>query len=399
MDELTLMRSFRAERVRPKSAARALAWRALETRIEAESTSTSLAGGGAIAGGRTARDHAPRRRPALGRRLSAQRRRLVAFAAATALAAVLAGVLVFSSGPTAQPAGAAEILRRTATIAAAESGPGLFPGPHQLIFEKTEHLELQEWAPGEWTASYGGVIPAKPTTTYAGYVRFTEEAWMSNKRTGRLRVKLGNVSFLSTAERQRWKAAGSPLPGSFSGEESAAPEEHVLQIGRGLRDVEVLDGPGYGQFADLPTEPEALRRTLERKQANADKGKVDNGRVIVELWGILEKANTSPALRAAVFNALAEEPGIRLDRTAKDLVGRSGYALSYASKKASLYGQGGIRTEYIFDPETSAILGRREILADPSLRPWVKGIPAGTVLRDVAYLGSGIVDSPHERPS
>lgn len=120
-------------------------------------------------------------------------------------------------------------------------------------------------------------------------------------------------------------------------------------------------------------------------------------RVIVELWGILEKQNTSPALRAAVFNALAEEPGIRLDRTAKDLVGRSGYALSYASKKASLYEQGGIRTEYIFDPQTSAIPGRGEIFADPGLRPWVKGIPAGTVLRDVAYLGSGIVDSTHQR--
>jgi hypothetical protein len=162
--------------------------------------------------------------------------------------------------------------------------------------------------------------------------------------------------------------------------------------------VEVLDGPGYGQFGDLPTEPEALRHALERKQAKAHQGKVDNGRVVVELWGILEKVNTSPKLRAAVFNALAEEPGIRLDRTAKDLIGRSGYALSYASKKSSLYEAGGIRTEYIFDPDTSAILGQREILADPSLRPWEKNLPAGTVLRAVAFLGAGIVDSTHQRP-
>lgn len=311
MDELTLMRSFRAERVRPKPAARALAWRALEARFEAESTSTFLAGGGAVADARTVRDHAPRRRPHLGRGLTRHRRRLVAVAAATALAAVLAGVLVFSAGPTAQPAGAAEVLRQTAAVAAAESGPGLFPGPHQLIFRKTDQLQLEEWAPGEWTASYGGVITSKPTTTFAGYVRSTEEAWMSTKRRGRQRIVLGHMSFLSAAERHRWQAAGSPLPIPFSGETAATPEEHVLQSRRGVRDVEVLDGPGYGKFAKLPTAPAALRHTLERKQA-ARKGKVDNGRVIAELWDILEKANTSPALRAAVFNALAEEPGITL---------------------------------------------------------------------------------------
>lgn len=382
MDELTLMRSFRAEQVRPKPAARALAWRALETRIEAEATSPFLAGDGAVAGDRTARG------------ITRNRRRLVAFAAATALAAVLAGVLVFSSGPTAQPAGAAEVLRQTAAIAAAESGPGLFPDPHQLIFRKTAQLELQEWAPGQWTASYGGFLPAEPVTTYGGYVRFTEEAWMSNKRRGRDRLVLDHLSFLSAAERHRWKAAGSPLPGLFSGELERAPEEHVLEERRGVRDVEVLNGPGYGRFAKLPTEPKALRRTLEKQQ----KGKVDEGQVIGELWDILDKANTSPALRAAVFNALAEEPGMGLDRTAQDLVGRSGYAVSYTGRKRSGYTPAGIRTEYIFDPHTSVILGKRETLVDPGKRPWIKGVPAGTVLRDVAYLGTGIVDSTHQRP-
>lgn len=379
MDELTLMRSFGAERVRPNPAARALAWRALEARFEAEPTSTF-------------------RRPAFGRALAGHRRRLFAFAGATALAAVLAGVLVFSAGPTAQPAGAAEVLRRTASVAAAESGPGLSAGAHRLIFEKTEQLQLQEWVPGEYTASYGGVVSSKPKTRYSGYVRFSEEAWMSPKRRGRQRLVLGHLRFLSPAERHRWQAAGSPLPLPFTGEEPPSSEEHALEIRRGVRDVEVLDGPGYGQFADLPTNPEALRRSLERKQSAAHKGRIDNGRVIAELWDILEKANTRPALRAAVFNALAEEPGIRIDRSAKDLVGRPGYALSYASHKASLFQQGGIRTEYIFDADTAAILGNREVLIDPSKRPWVKGIPAGTVLRAVAYLGAGVVDSTHERP-
>src|SRR6185312_8022384 len=214
MDELTLMRSFRAERARPNPTARALARRALEARFEAATTAGFLV------------QDAPKVR----HQTVIQRRRLLSFAAATALAAVLAGVLVFSSGPTAQPAAAAEVLRQTATIAAAESGPGLFPDPHQLIFRKTVRQELEEWVPGKYTASYGGVITTKPVTSYGGYVRSTEEAWMSTKRRGRQRIVLDKLSFLSAAERQRWKAAGAPLPIPFDGEAAPSPEEHVIEI-------------------------------------------------------------------------------------------------------------------------------------------------------------------------
>ncbi|MBN9621553.1 MAG: hypothetical protein J0H06_01140, partial [Actinobacteria bacterium] len=304
MDELTLMRSFGAERVQPNHVARALARRALEARTEAEATASFLVSDAPPAAGRAADPAAAR--TAAGR--SPRRRRLFALAGAAGFAAILVAVLVFGSGSRTQQASAAEVLRATAKIAAAETCPGLFPDPHQLIYAKTDHLELQEWAPGSFTASYGGIVLAEPVTVYKGAVRFTEEAWMSNKRRGRDRLVLGSLAFLSTAERQRWKAAGSPLPGLFAGERETDPEVHVRQIRRGVRDVEVLDGPGYGRFAKLPTEGAALRKAIEGNQ----KGKVDDGQVIAELWDILEKANTSPALRAAVFNALAEEPGMGL---------------------------------------------------------------------------------------
>ncbi len=110
------------------------------------------------------------------------------------------------------------------------------------------------------------------------------------------------------------------------------------------------------------------------------------------LWGILEQPVIDPKLRAAVFNALAELPGIELDRDATDLIGRPGYAISFFDRET------GMRVEYIFDPETSEILGARTVLTDPALSSANEGLPAGTVIRDAARLQTGIVGSTDETP-
>jgi len=101
MDELTLMKEFRAERVTKEPESRAAIWGIVEARIEA------AAEAGAVG-----------RAPAERRGLLTRRRRILAFAGAMALAAITAGALVLSSGPTAQPA-AAEVLHQTAVVAAA----------------------------------------------------------------------------------------------------------------------------------------------------------------------------------------------------------------------------------------------------------------------------------------
>jgi hypothetical protein len=397
MDELTVMRSFRAERVMEDPTARAAARQALEARFDVAPT----AGATAI----------PARPGGLFRR----RRRLLAFAGATAIAAALAGVLVLGSGPTAQPA-AAEVLRQTAAVAAAAGGSTGIPGPDQFLYIRTKREELQEWAPGAYTASAGGLIPDTSTArgrelgrreTFTAFIPWQEEEWASTDESSRHRWVMGTPRFLSSAERSRWEEAGSPLPGPFDGERERGGFQgaNVIEVQRGVMDVEGQSGAGFRDFSALPTEPEALRLAIEHRQTTEP---LDVGQVIAELWDILDKPNGTPALRAAVFGALAELPGIELNRDASDLVGRSGYALSYEKPQSSNseYQLSGIRVEYIFDPETSAILGRREVVADPAtvfpseyqnLFPWEAGIPAGTVRREVAYLQSGIVDSTRER--
>jgi hypothetical protein len=397
MNELTAMRDFGAERVEADPEARAAAFQALSARIEAEEAAGRL-----LAATVTGTEVPPlTAKPR--RRLLPRRRPALAFAGVTALAALVVGVLVLGAGSTTQPASAAEVLRRTAAIAADTAPPTPAAGPRQLLYSKTEQAELQQWNKG-FTASYGGVTTTDPEPIYGGQVRWTEEAWMSNHRKGRDRLVLDSVSFLTAAERKRWKAAGSPLPGLFGGELKDLGPAHPLEIRRGVYDVEGLNGPGYGHFADLPTEPAALRRAIERKIAGGgplEGHTTPTGELIGELWEILDKANSSAALRAAVFGALAEVPGIDLDRHATDMAGRHGDALTYEGRRAGAYPYPGVKVEYIFDPDTAAVLGKRETIGDTALARTdeTQPIPHGTVIRDTAYLGYGVVGSTHQRPS
>lgn len=309
-----------------------------------------------------------------------RRRGVLALAGAGAVAAIVAGILVVSSGPSAETA-VAQVLRETAVVAAADT-PESLPGPGRFLYMRSKRAELQEWVPGGYTASFGGVIP-RAKGAFNALNTWQEEEWWSPDGPSRSRWVLATPEFLSAAEERRWEREGSPLPGSF-GED-------------GVSDVENEEGPRFPDYSALPTEPRALRLAIERRQAEP----INPGRTIAELWDILDKPNTTPELRAAIFEALAELPGIELDRDVVDLVGRPGYALSYEGTSAGSYGeqQPGKRVEYIFDPGTSEVLGRREVISDPAkLLPWAQGIPAGTAWREVAYLRSEVVDSTRERP-
>ena len=98
---------------------------------------------------------------------------------------------------------------------------------------------------------------------------------------------------------------------------------------------------------------------------------------------ILEAPITSPALRTAAFRALAELPGIELERGVADVAGRRGVALAWVRER-------GFGRRIIFDPHTSELLAEAEmIFGPPSTSEY--GVPSGTVFRETAYLRSAIV--------
>jgi hypothetical protein len=385
MDELTLLRDFRAERAVEVPAARDAIRRALDDRIAAAAEGAGTLGTAAPASSRAGRGPASARRRSARRGFTA-RRRLLAFAAALGAAAAVALVLVLNTGPTAQPA-AAEILHETATVAAASDAPAALPGPGQFYYRKINRVEVMGWLPPgaggdeEMGTMQGGVLP-RPDA-FKALVPITSEEWLNTEGAGRFRQVTGTPRFFTAQERSAWEAAGSPAPG-----EPVLEDEH---------------GPWKGfRFPDtssLPTEPEALRQAVEANDIEV-KGfnlmdpkatSLDEKATIEELINILFEGNPMrPALRAAIFNALAELPGIKLDTDATDFLGRHGDSIRFGDDER------GSATEFIFDPGTSDVLASRDILVAPSQDRYQQGIPAGTTVRETDYLETAVVDSTHE---
>ncbi len=381
MDHETLIRSFRAERADRDPRARDAAWGELVLKLDEASPPTPSA------------PLRPHRRP------------LLAIASVGALVAIAAAVLLLSSGPSAEPA-VAEALHQAAAVAASgEGAPTLQAGPGQYYFTKRKELEFKGWYPGSYEVPEGR---ATRPGGFSALVPSESEWWISPEGGSRTRQAIGAPRFLSSAEQSRWEEAGSPLPSAFEParqEElqrlSSESGERFLEVRRGVLDIE-RPGPNgaanpelvYPDLSGLPTDPEKLRLAIQNHEAPgvSDEGGKPLGALetIEDLGGLLSHPNASPALRAAAFNALAELPGVELDRNATDLVGRPGYAISYSNGHS-------FRIALIFDPETSAFLGERVVLADPGQDPveW-KGYEAGLTLRDVAYLQSKVVDSTHE---
>ncbi|MBS1863931.1 MAG: CU044_5270 family protein, partial [Actinobacteria bacterium] len=333
--------------------------------------------------------------------LGGHRRRLFVFAAATAAAAVVAAVLVLGSGPTAQPAAAA-ILRQTAKVAASP-GPyevSALPGPGQFLYRKFKRIELKGWVPGG-TSSGGGMLPWP--NAFNALMPTTQQWWTGTDGAGRVREVAGTPRFFTTAERTRWEEAGARLPAPFDPEYQRKYHKAfagALALREGVVDTEhgPLRGFHFPDTSKLPTSPEALRHAVEANAIEVKgfnlmwpgKKHLDAKETSEELLNVLtEGIASTPQLRAAIFNALAELPGIEIHTGATDFLGREGDAIRTFDNK---YGTG---SELIFDPDTSAVLAQRYYLTRPSQERPLKGLPGGTTIMETDYLRVAVVDSTH----
>lgn len=281
------------------------------------------------------------------------------------------------------------------------------PAPGQFLYMKTKVVQLQGWEaegpgggskdhPRYFTANLlgpeGNALPA--------LVPSLKEVWTAPDGKTRERETLGRIQFLSAADQRRWEEAGSPPPFAYD------PAEHAVRRDGSGRLVKEFDSrswrgrhefSNFGKLLRLPTEPETLRLAIENRHggsspvgpspAGSHRGSVTAER----LWEILSEPITSPALRAAAFEALAEIPGIGLVHDVTDVAGRRGDALTWVRER-------GFGRELIFDRRTSKVLAQAEMIFGPSATDEY-GVPAKTVFRETAYLQTGTVDSTHERPT
>jgi len=306
-----------------------------------------------------------------------------------------------------QAAAGADLHQAATSAEASEDAVEAPPGPGQLLYTKTKEVHLEAWDPDgpasgskahpryftdRQLSSGGNAMPALVPTL--------KEVWTAPDGTTREREALGRVDFLSSADQRRWKEAGSPPPFAYD------PSEHDVGrdgSGRPLKAYSSRAFRGRREFAylarlsQLPTEPEALRLVIENRRgggATVDSSPADSprgGATVERLLEILSEPITSPALRAAAFDALAEIPGIGFERDVADGAGRRGDAIAWVRER-------GFGRRYIFDPHTGRILSSAEMIFGEKYAE-EKGVPPETVFRETAYLGSGIVDSTHERPS
>jgi hypothetical protein len=398
MDELQLLREFRADEAsEPARLERARA--ALIAEIE-----TAGAGAGAAPADRTA--PFPRRWAVLG-------------AAGLALVAVLTAVFALPSdqgGPN--QAGAA--LRRVALVAGdlpAESAPKrgqyLFTKSVRLIGPEPDHSPFGD--PFEDSRVTFGEKAAR-----AGVARYTVQLWAApgDGRFHERRVtdRDGIFQFPGTpidpqAREERW----NQKPGleacydqfAFRGCQADPRGKIIDPFGArhtdaeayiGMIDPNPLPGEIYKDLSGLPTEPEALREKLleeNRREAAVFLDTTYSGGSTVETFDIVSDLLStpgnyaSPEVRQALYEVVADLPDVDLVGEVKDPLGRRGLAVALTNN--------GIERQLIFDPNTSELLAREDVAADPG----ELGLDAkpGAVLSYTAYLVSGIADSLHERPS
>ncbi|MFB4266444.1 CU044_5270 family protein [Nonomuraea sp. GTA35] len=158
------------------------------------------------------------------------------------------------------------------------------------------------------------------------------------------------------------------------------------------------------KLAALPTDPGKLlahvRADRHWQTRPAEKGAERPDALAFRVLSVYleQQVPMPPELEAAIYRALAEIPGIRMDHGVPDAVGRQGLGIAYdLDAQRDAEGRLVSRSYLVLDPTTFELLGRRvENLQDDVLGGEVlagKGTYYAT-----AELASGVVDRPGLTP-
>jgi hypothetical protein len=332
MDELDLLRGFRADVPPAPPQARAAARARL-------TTST--------------------RRPRRARRAMLATAAAVATAGATV--AIVSGLDEGQVAPA--PATASEALRQVATVAEQRSGPGV-PRDDQFFYVASEGTELVTAAP-----------TSDPADSYSYLYTKRREIWLSVDRGGLLRdSQVGPPRWLTPRDERNWIAAGrQDASGRIGSDEMPMGAIHEYYIGDERFTTAQL-------LAYDPTPQELFDRLRSRV---GDRGQSPDGEVFVEIADALREAPQTPRLRATLYRALALVPGVQLLGNVRDRLGREAVGVAFTEHT-------GMRHELLFDPQTAEVLNERQVVVHP-----VQGLRAapGTAIEDIVYTRRAVTDA------
>ncbi|WP_433475681.1 CU044_5270 family protein [Spirillospora sp. CA-142024] len=191
------------------------------------------------------------------------------------------------------------------------------------------------------------------------------------------RQRVGGVGRWYEIRSQSWLPVGGMKGGLIIAKNSIRPRpgEMLPPDGETVLGPCPAEAPIHRPYLDaLPTDTGALLDLL------ADQGEGDRGDRQWEAASDLIGTPATPRVRAALYRAIAEIPGVRLRDDAVDAAGRHGVAVTRV--------QDGVRDEIIFDRATHRYLGGRTVIAGKG-HPFG---PPGTTTGSSALLNTGIVD-------
>jgi hypothetical protein len=189
-----------------------------------------------------------------------------------------------------------------------------------------------------------------------------------------------------------WSKAGKPGEGTSS---------VTNREGNALVGPPLIQGVSYPDLPSLPTDPDRLRKAIYDYQRQHGFGGAETWpatfRLIAEMLGSLLMP---PELQAAMFQAMAEIPGVTVVQDTVDAAGRRGIALALVDDQ--------VRREVILEKGTYRYLGLASIVASdhdvehccfPGKHRVIKlPMREGQVLYQTARLALALVDGPPKQP-
>ncbi|MER5732867.1 CU044_5270 family protein [Streptomyces sp. NPDC002138] len=156
------------------------------------------------------------------------------------------------------------------------------------------------------------------------------------------------------------------------------------------RRTATLHNPTYRFLESLPTDPDRLLETIyadTRLNHGPGSGSTTgpDQEAFVAIGDLLRTVAAPPGVSAALYRAAARIPGVVLVPGATDAAGREGVAVARVHN--------GERTEWIFDKDTTHLLGERTVLLKDSA--WGT---AGTTVSSTAMIARGVTDEAGRTP-
>lgn len=306
-----------------------------------------------------------------------RRRWVAAFAVPAAAAALLIAAMTGIERGGVSPEAATALER--AADAAEVRAPDLPPGKYLYVrVQSSAILTLGDdpvILPSGRTIERGAPFSVLRSPTI-------DETWMDRDGNGRYasRQPAGELEFPGPRDRRRWVAQGRPdltaEAGSASGEYRTDDNGFPVGDGRQLK---------YEDIAALPTGGEAMHAKLVELAGDRPP---DREVAAFEIVGdLLRFAPVPRRVRAALYRATARIDGVRLVGVVRDGLGRRGQAVEIEHD--------GIRHQLVFDPETSALLAQRDVLAER--QPWIDAGP-GYMTNSRLVERQAVVGSARRRP-